>query len=272
VIVAGIVGLILGVFLAFFRAFFNDKIESQEDIEKATTVPIVANIPHISGDANEIVVLKSTKSMVAESFRALRTNLQFMAKDNSSQVIALTSTISGEGKTTIAVNLAAIFSLTGKKVVILNIDMRKPTLHNKFKLTNARGVSTYLIAKNSLEEVIQHSNYENLDVITSGPIPPNPSELIDSKKFKELIENLKNIYDVIVLDTPPIGLVTDARVVLELADSSLYIIRVNYSKKEFINNVNNLQKYNIKGLGIVINGIKASKKGYGYGNGYGYYN
>ncbi len=273
VIVGGIVGLIMGIFIAFLRAFFNDKVESKEDIENATSVPIVASIPHISKDSNELVVLKSPKSVVSESFRAFRSNLQFMAKKKSGYVVALTSTISAEGKTTVTVNLAAIISLTGKRVVILNLDMRKPTLHEKFKLPNSKGMSTLLTNSSSLDEVIQNSGYENLDVITSGPIPPNPGELIESDEFEETIERLKSMYDIVILDTPPIGLVADARTILNYCDVSLYVLRYSYSKKEFIDNINRLKSEDIKGLGIVFNDIKASKKGYGYGygNGYGYY-
>ena len=134
-------------------------------------------------------------------------------------------------------------------------------------------MSTLLTRNHTLEEVIQHSSYDNLDVIVSGPIPPNPSELIESDDFKEVIEELKSMYDVIILDTPPIGLVSDARVILDLCDISLYVVRDSYSKKEFIDNINRLKNEHIKGLGIVYNDIKASRKGYGYGygSGYGYY-
>jgi len=273
IIVGFIIGLILGIFIAFIRAFLNDKIENKNDIEKATTVPIVANIPFIKENADSLVVLKSPKSVVAEAFRSFRTNIQFMVKGESGYVISLTSTISGEGKTTIGMDLAGIISITNKKVILVHLDMRKPTLHEKFKLSNTKGLSTILAGKDRLDEVIQSTDYKNLDVITSGPIPPNPSELLDSREFKEMINQLKERYDVIILDTPPIGLVTDARIVLELSDISLYVVRDKYSKKEFIENINKLKQDGIKGFGIVYNGIKASSKGYGYGygNGYGYY-
>ena len=271
IIVGVIVGLILGIFIAFLRGFLNDKIESKEDIERATTVPIIATIPHIDKDANELVVLKKPKSVIAESFRAFRTNLQFMVKQKNAYAVSLTSTISGEGKTTVSVNLAAIISMTGKKVIILNLDMRKPTLHNKFKLPNSKGMSTLLTGTHSLVEVIQHSSYDNLDVITSGPIPPNPGELLESEEFLDVTQKLKSMYDVVIFDTPPIGLVADARVILDNCDISLYVVRDAYSRKEFIDNINRLKKENIKGFGIVYNGVKKSKQGYGYGNGYGYY-
>ncbi len=269
-VVALITGLILGIFLAFLRAFINTKIESIEDIERATQVPVVAVIPHIK-EADILVVLKSLKSGIAEAFRGLRSNLQFMVKKKRSYVVAVTSTVAAEGKTTISVNLSAIISLTNKKVIILNLDMRKPTLHEKFNLSNSKGMSTLLTGNDSLEEVIQHTNYKNLDVITSGPIPPNPSELLESEEFGLIIDKLKNSYDVVILDTPPVGLVTDARVVMDYSDVVLYILRYNYSKKEFIENINKLKKEGIKGLGIVFNDVKSLRKKYGYGYGYGYY-
>ena len=273
IIIGVILGLILGIIIAILRSYLNDKIESKEEVQKVTNVPIVATIPHISQNTNDLVVLKSPKSVIAESFRAFRTNIQFMAKQKKNYIIALTSTISGEGKTTVAVNLAAIISLTEKRVIVINVDMRKPTLHEKFNLSNTKGMSTLLTGKHNLNEVIQNSGYENLDVIVSGPIPPNPSELIESNEFKTTLTNLKKMYDVVILDTPPIGLVTDARIILDISDISLYILRENYSKKEFIDNINRLKEEGIKGLGIVYNDIKVSKKGYGYGysDGYGYY-
>lgn len=259
------IGFLLGIVLAYFKSMISDKIESKEDIERLTTVPVVANIPHIKKGADNVVVLKETKSLVAESFRTLRTNLQFMMK-NSDKIITVTSTIASEGKTTVAVNLAAIISIAGKRCVILNLDMRKPTLYKRFKLSNSKGVSTYLAGKSLLYEIIQKSLYENLDVITSGPIPPNPSELINSEEFKELIRRLKDIYDVIILDTPPIGLVSDARMVMNFSDINIYIVREGYSKKEFISGINKLKEEKVKNLCIVFNDVKEiSSKGYGYG-------
>ena len=259
------IGFLLGIVLAYFKSMISDKIESKEDIERLTTVPVVANIPHIQKGADNVVVLKETKSLVAESFRTLRTNLQFMMK-NSDKIITVTSTIASEGKTTVAVNLAAIISIAGKRCVILNLDMRKPTLYKRFKLSNSKGVSTYLAGKSLLYEIIQKSLYENLDVITSGPIPPNPSELINSEEFKELIRRLKDIYDVIILDTPPIGLVSDARMVMNFSDINIYIVREGYSKKEFISGINKLKEEKVKNLCIVFNDVKEiSSKGYGYG-------
>ena len=262
-----VVGLIIGLILAYLKDLMSDKISSKEDVEKLTDVSIVGVIPHAKGANKGVAVLDSPKSLLAESFRLLRTNLQFMTREEKS-IISVTSTISGEGKSFTSVNLATIISLTGQKTIVLNVDMRKPTLHEKFGLNNHKGLSTYLSGKSLLYEIIQQSEYENLDVITSGPIPPNPSELINNRAFKDLIERLRDVYDVIVLDTPPIGIVADARVVMELSNINLYIIREEYSKKIFIKNIEKLKEEGIKSLGIVYNDAKESRDSYGYG----YYN
>jgi capsular exopolysaccharide synthesis family protein len=272
VIIGVLFGLIFGIILAFIRNYLDDTIKNEEDITHYTQVPIVGLIPHIKEDADKIAVLTSPKSAVAESLRNLRTNLQFMVSYRGAQVIALTSTISGEGKTTLAVNLGAIMSIANKKTIILNLDMRKPTLHNKFEIPNNHGMSSLLAGNVTLQEVIQNTKYNNLDVITSGPIPPNPSELIQGPFTEKVLSQLKEMYDVVILDTPPIGLVTDARTLMHYADMSLYVIRENYSRKDFIKSVNYLASLNeINSLGIILNDFKINKGGYGYGYGYGYY-
>jgi capsular exopolysaccharide synthesis family protein len=198
-----------------------------------------------------------------------------MANDKRKNVIAVTSTVGGEGKTTISVNLGAILSMSGKKTIILNLDMRKPTLHKKFNLEVGQGISSLLAERCTLADVVQKTAYENLDVITSGPVPPNPSELIQSELMQKILEKLKEVYDVIILDTPPVGLVTDARVLMDYADTSIYVFRANYSKKEYLNNLKRLSQHKaLQGFGIVLNDVKSSNKGYGgygYGYGYGYY-
>ena len=264
IIGGALIGFVLGLILAYLRDFLSDKIESREDVEKLTTVPIVGVVPHSDKANGGIIVLNEPKSAIAESFRVLRTNLQFMIKDESG-IISVTSTISGEGKTFASVNLATIISMTGQKTIIVNTDMRKPTLHQRFGLSNHVGLSTYLSGKSLLYEIIQQSQYENLDVISSGPIPPNPSELINSKAFKELLDRLKSVYDMIILDTAPVGLVADARVIMNLCDVNLYILRESYSKKVFIKNINKLKEEGVKGLGIVYNDVHSNKESYGYG-------
>ena len=273
VMIGFISGMLLGIVLAFLLEFLDDDIKEEEDIRKLTDIPLLGSIPFIEKDKDSLKVIGSPKSVVAEAFRALRTNLQFMTSKHEKMVVSLTSTIAGEGKTTIAVNLAAIVSLTDKKTVVLNLDMRKPTLHKKFDVSNVQGMSTLLSGKVSLEKVIQKSKYENLDVIASGPLPPNPSELIGSEAMLKVIEELKGKYDVIILDTPPVGLVADAIGIMKLSDVSLYVVRSGLSKKGYITDIERMvKKYEIKGFSLLLNGVKASKRGYGYdGYGYGYY-
>jgi len=272
ILVGVILGLIVGIALAFLRNFLDDRIQTEEDVKHLTDVPILGLVPHIKDDPSKLKVFASPKSAVAEAFRNLRTNLQFMVRKDRSHVISVTSTIGGEGKTTVCINLAAIMSITNKKVILLNLDMRKPTLHERFGLSNTQGMSTLLSGSTSLSNVIQKSEYENLDVITSGPVPPNPSELIQGELMEKVMEKLREVYDVIILDTPPIGLVTDARTLMHLSDTSIYILRAGYSKKSFVHSIKELSSLReIHGLGIILNDVKADKHGYGYGYGYGYY-
>ena len=273
VLVGLILGLIMGIALAFLRAFLDDRIKTEEDISRiAENIPLLGTIPHIKENSDKVMVFLSPKSAVAESYRNLRTNLQFMTNYSKSQVIAVTSTVGSEGKTTNCINLGGIMSMAGKKTIILNLDMRKPTLHEKFDLKNIQGMSTLLSGSVPLENIIQKTTYENLDIISSGPIPPNPSELIQSEFMPMILEKLREIYDVIILDTPPIGLVTDARTLMHFADTSIYVIRANHSKKAFLKSIVQLSKQKeIKGMGILYNDVTVGKYGYGYGYGYGYY-
>ncbi len=271
IVLAGLIlGLILGIALAFLREFLDDRIKEEEDVTKVTNVPILGLIPNIKADHDKVNVFLSPKSAVAESFRNLRTNLQFMERKKNTHVIAVTSTVGGEGKTTICINLGGIMSMAEKKTVILNLDMRKPTLHEKFGLQNTKGMSTLLSGRTALGEAIQYTEYENLDIITSGPVPPNPSELIQSEVMEKVLEKLRDIYDVIILDTPPIGLVTDARTLMHFADTSIYVLRADYSKKGFLRSIEKLSREEIRGLGILLNDVKMSRNGYGYGYSYGY--
>lgn len=269
VIIGLILGLIFGVFLAFIREFMDDTIKKVEDIEKFSAVPVIGTIPILTKKSTKVTIFESPKSMTSEAFRALRSNLQFLSS-NASLVISVTSTVAGEGKTTIAANLASIISLTGKKTIVLNLDMRKPTLHKKFGLANNKGMSSLLSKHASLEEVIQETEYANLSIISSGPTPPNPSELILGEEMQKTIVLLKEQYDVILFDTPPVGLISDAITLIQHSDITLYVLRAEYSKKSYLKDINTLvSRHNIKGFSFVLNGMKKSKEKYGYG--YGYY-
>jgi capsular exopolysaccharide synthesis family protein len=271
--IGAILGLILGIVAALLKEFLSTKIKTREDVEKLTSVPIIGTVPHFKKKDDILKTLHSPKSSVAEAFRAIRTNLKFIAPDKL-QVIVVTSTVSGEGKTTVASNIAGIFSVAGKKTVLVNLDMRKPSLHKIFEVKNEYGISNVLANEKDLKDVIQPTKYKNLDIILSGSIPPNPGELIQSKKMDEVIIKLREDYDIVVFDTPPVGLVVDALHVLEKSDANIYLFRANYSKKEFVNMLNDLKEKNIKGLSAVINDISVkygNYYGYGYGYGYGGY-
>jgi capsular exopolysaccharide synthesis family protein len=266
ILVGMILGLIVGMVVAFVRAFLDDTLKTAEDFDKITAIPLYGAIPQRKD--------KTTHSQFEEALRVLRTNLQFVGGAKKSKIIALTSSISGEGKTTVAVSLAKMIAATGKKVIILDLDMRRSRMHEEFNITNKVGVSSVLSGNNTLEEALQKEVLKNIDVITSGPKPPNPSELLVTTGFDKLIEDLLLIhaYDYIIFDTPPIGLVSDAMILLKTADIGLIVTRANYSKKEFLKNVDKFSKeHSLSNLGFILNGIESSKRhGYGYGYGYGY--
>jgi len=261
--------------LVFIRYLSHNEINSLNEISKYTnaSISILGIIPKFQQDipVSQLLVDKSPKSLIAEAFRSVRTNLQFISNEPGSKIIALTSTISGEGKTFVAINLAGIIAFSGKKVVIIDLDMRKPKIHVGFNATNIIGMSTLLIGKDTIENAIQHSNLENLDFITAGPIPPNPSELIIGKKMDEIIAELKTTYDTIIIDNPPVGLVSDGIAMIQKADYPIYIFRADYSKRNFIQNVDRLfNEANIKRLSVILNGVDIERKNYGYNYGYGY--
>lgn len=255
---------------------FN-QITSINDITKFTNAPISGVIP-VSNSSDKIhrfVVENKADSVITESFRTLRSNLEFLhPTKEESKIIAVTSTISGEGKTFIAINLGGVFALNGKKVILLDLDLRKPKVHLSFNAHNHSGMSTILIGQDSYKDCIIKTDFETFDIIPSGQTPPNPAELANSKAFDNLLEELKQEYDIIIIDTPPIGIVSDAVFSFQRADLPIYVSRANYSKRIFINNINYLFDQNsIKNLSVILNGVSivSSKYGYGYsGYGYGY--
>ncbi|MFM1932074.1 MAG: hypothetical protein RL226_1377 [Bacteroidota bacterium] len=275
-----LIGIVLGFVLISIRYLLHNEITTLNEIVKLSNASIstLGIIPKYKDMENSMLVVReNSKSMLAESFRSVRTNLQFIDSSSGSKVAAVTSTISGEGKTFVAINLAGIFAFSGKKVLLVDLDMRKPKIHKGFGVDNTVGMSTVLIGKSSLEESIRKSDIDNLDFITSGPLPPNPSELIISESMNQLLVQLRQMYDLIVIDTPPVGLVTDGLPIIQQADYPLYIFRADYSKKQFVQNADRLINENqIRKLSVILNGISLERSrytnsyGYGYGYGYGY--
>ncbi|UPQ79300.1 polysaccharide biosynthesis tyrosine autokinase [Flavobacterium azooxidireducens] len=273
-VLAFFLGLFIPLLAVFIIFFLENTILNAEDISKLTTIPIIGIIG-IKHTKSNLAVFEKQKSSLSESFRAIRSSLQFMYKKNKiegAKTLMLTSSISGEGKTFCSINIATVFALSEKKTIIVGLDLRKPKIFDDFKIKNDIGVVNHLIGQKSLDEVIQNTHIPFLDVITSGPIPPNPSELLIGETMDKFISDLKERYDYIILDTPPVGLVADAIELAVYADLTLYIVRQNYTKKEMINLLNNrIQREELKNVSIVFNGFEnRAKYGTGYGQGYGY--
>ena len=261
---------VIGIFL------INNSIQNTEDIHKLTTIPLIG-VVGLSKDETDLAVYNNPKSALSESFRAIRSSLQFLYKKqqlDGAKTLMITSSVSGEGKTFCSLNIATVFALSEKKTVIIGLDLRKPKIFDDFNLTNEVGIVNYLIKQKTVDEIINHTHIPFLDVIVSGPIPPNPAEMIMSDGMKELIEELKKKYDYIILDTPPVGLVSDALELAQYCDVTLYIVRQNFTKKEMITLLNNrVKRGELNNTSIILNGFQNKAKygaGYGYGYGYGY--
>jgi capsular exopolysaccharide synthesis family protein len=276
IITTGILlGIVISLIILILRYILKNTITSIDEITKYANaaVGILGSVPIYSREipVSHLVINRDPKSIISESFRSIRSNLQFISNIEGKKVMAITSTISGEGKTFCTLNLGGIIAMSGKKVVILDLDMRKPKIHTGFGVKNDKGMSTILIDKDEIKSCIHHSELENLDFITSGPIPPNPSELIISGKLDLVVEELKKDYDLVILDNPPIGLVSDAMEMLKKVDYPIYIFKCEYSRKNFINNLNKLVVENgIKNLSVILNGVDFSNKYYSYGYNYNY--
>jgi capsular exopolysaccharide synthesis family protein len=273
-ILAFFLGLLIPFLFVLGIFFLENAILNTDEIARLTSIPLIGIIGVKHNDTN-LSVIEKPKSALAESFRAIRSSLQFLYKKqdtSGTKTLMLTSSISGEGKTFCSINIATVFAMSEKKTVIVGVDLRKPKIFDDFKIRNDIGVVNYLIGQKSIDEVIQKTHIPFLDVVTSGPIPPNPSELIIGESMREFINELKNRYDYIILDTPPVGLVSDAVELAQYADVTLYIMRQNYTKKDMVTLLNNRHKRGeLNNVSIVFNGYEnKAKYGYAYGYGYGY--
>lgn len=268
-------GLLIPIFVIAIRELLNDKITQREELSKHTNTPIVGEIGHAGEET--LIVKAASRTVVAEQFRILRTNLQYLINKIEKPVILITSSVSGEGKSFIATNYGAVMALTGKKTVILEFDIRRPRLLKGLSMQSSQGLSNYILGDVEIDAVIQQvPDFANFFVVGSGPIPPNPSELLLDSRVTQLFEELKKRFDVIVIDTAPVGLVSDAFTLSNYADASLYIVRQGYTLKKQLGMINDLyHKKRLPNMGLLVNDIKASgryKGYYGYGGGsyYGY--
>ena len=268
-------GFIFSILFIGVKYALHNKITSQNELERYTKLPILGVVPEYQKeklDFSKLIIDKNPKSPVSESLRSIRTNMEFLKVDAAQKIISVTSTVSGEGKTFLAINLGGIISLSNQKVLLVDMDMRRPKIHLAFDNPESeKGLSTILIQKHNLEECIIPTGLKNLDYLPAGPTPPNPSELIMGAEFDQVLEQMKQRYSTIILDTPPVGLVTDGILVMNRANISVYVVRADYSKKEFINTLNRLATTNrFNNLSVVLNSVQLmGRGGYGYGYGYG---
>lgn len=273
-------GLAIPALILFLLAFFRYKIEGHDDVAKLTKLPIIADVAIASDRAKtkaDIVVHENKNNLMEEIFRSLRTNLQFLMKEHD-KVILMTSTTSGEGKTFIASNVAISFALLGKKVVLVGLDIRKPRLAELFEIDDHHHGITNLLIKDNItwddvnKQIVNSGVNNNLDLLMAGPVPPNPGELVTRKSLEETIDTLKEHYDYIVIDTAPVGLVTDTLALGRIANATVYVCRADYTQKSSFGLINGLAyEKKMPNMSIVLNGVDLSKKKYGYYYGYGKY-
>ena len=276
-LIALVLGVGIPVGIIYLVELTKFKIEGRADVEKLTSVPVVGDIP-LTDEKNDkngsIAVFENKNNLMSETFRNIRTNLQFML-DNDQKVILVTSTVSGEGKSFVSSNLAISLSLLGKKVVIVGLDIRKPGLNKVFQLSNKeRGITQYLSnPETDLMELVQSSDVnKNLFILPGGTVPPNPTELLARNGLDRAIETLKKNFDYVILDTAPIGMVTDTLLIGRVADLAVYVCRADYTHKAEYTLINELSfEKKLPNLCTVINGVDLKKRKYGYYYGYGKY-
>jgi tyrosine-protein kinase Etk/Wzc len=255
---AVVIGLLVGFGLIILIRILNPYIYDKETVESLTTIPIIGIIRKfpepIDEDSSQILAISKPRSIFSESVRSVRTNLSFLASEKLSKVICITSEVAGEGKSFVAVNLASTLSIIDKKVILIATDLRRSKIHKTFNVPNDKGLSNYLANQCELEEIILHSKQVSLDYIVSGPVPPNPSELLHTKRMTQMIEELKLVYDVIMFDTAPIGLVSDAIPLIRMSDINIFVIRSGRSKFYAATVPQRIaQEYNLDNTCIILN-------------------
>ncbi|MFB6258353.1 MAG: GumC family protein [Flavobacteriales bacterium] len=272
--VALILGLFFPVLLVYLREKIDDRIMSIPTIERLTSIPVIGVIGFHRSE-EKIAVLRNPRAAITEAFRSLRTKLEGALKEDQkgARTFLVTSSIGTEGKTFTSINLATVFALSGKRTILIGGDLRKPRLTDSFNIPNERGISTYLDdPEEDLDAIIMNSEvHESLEILPAGPTPPDPAESIITDRMEEMMRALKERYDRIVIDTPPIGLVTDGIIMTRYSDANIFVVRQALTRKPNIVQLNEVhRKHDLHRFTILFNAVKASKGGYGYGYGYGY--
>ncbi|MBL0340399.1 MAG: polysaccharide biosynthesis tyrosine autokinase [Bacteroidetes bacterium] len=264
------IGMALAFLVIFLKSIFYNYILTKDDLSELTTLPVIGVIGK-SKEAKEdyLVVDKFPQSLTSEAYRVVRTNLSYFSPKATSKVVLFTSSVAGEGKTFNAINTGTILAKTKKKVVLVDFDLHKPKQANAFNLKNDIGVTSYLVGKARLSEIIKETPIENLQVILTGPRTPNASELIVDPMVEELIKELKTMYDYVILDTPPVGLLSDALSLMKFSDLNIYILKAGFSKKDFVDIAHTIvEKNDIKHLTFLLNNVNIKNIPAGYGGGY----
>ena len=279
-LIALLLGMGLPLLILILKELLRYRIEGRQDVEKLTDCPIIADIAMANESikaVGDIVIKENQNNQMEEIFRGMRTNLQFILKE-SQNVIMFTSSVSGEGKTFVAGNLATSFAFLGKKVLLVGLDIRRPRLSHLFGMDNKKEGITTLLTKNgvSTDDVLSlcmpSGINKNLDLLIAGPIPPNPSELLTRSTLKEIFDILRKEYDYVIVDTAPVGLVTDTLHIGKVADATVMVCRADYTEKSSFSMINDFAENNkLPNVSIVVNGVDMSKKKYGYAYGYGKY-
>lgn len=280
-ILAILLGIGVPALIIFIGEILNDKVTTRFDIEKITAAPILGEIGH-SYSNKALIVNKTTRSMVAEQFRIIRSNLQYILTTVDKSVMLITSSFSGEGKSYVSTNMGAVLALAGKKTIILEFDIRKPKLLSGLGIAKGVGITNYLVGKANIEDLIKPvPDQENLFVIGCGPVPPNPSELLLNKRVEEMFIWLRTHFEVVLIDTAPVGMVSDAMTLSKFADATLYLVRQGHTFKKQVALIDEFYHENkLPKVSIIINDVKMKpgygyygygRYGYGYGYGYGSY-
>lgn len=269
----------LGFFIPFgfllLYHYLNNRIMDQIQLKSILKIPLLGTIGHSDKDTN-LLVAKHPRALASESFRSIRSGLFYIASEKKCKNILVTSSIAGEGKTFISINIASAMALSGKKTCIVGIDLRKPKLAEYIGVSNKKGLSSFLVDQCDAEEIILASEYENLYVVPSGPVPPNPSELLLKDKMKDFMKKLESEFDIVVMDSPPIGLVSETMDLLRFSDVNLYIVRHDFTHKNHLLMINDLYANDqVSNFYAVFNGVKSGGDiydfaGYNYGYGYNY--
>ena len=271
-------GLLLSIVIIILRAFFFSKITSVDHLKELTDLPLVGVFPYVKdGGSDGIIVEQKPNSLISESFRNFRTNLQYTNVDKQAKTYLITSFSPGEGKTFTSINLATIMARSGKKTLLMELDLHKPRIYKRFGLPlQTIGLTTCISGQNTFEEIITPTQIPNLFCLFCGPIPPNPSEFVLSESLKEIINLAKQNFDFVIIDTPPAGILSDSIYLVQYVDSAIFVLNTKTSTKKVITFIESvIEDNNIKNMLLVLNGTHRMGKryyyqGYGYSYGYGY--